>query len=584
MKRLIFLIILFLSTLVGVAVSEAKTESQPDPVHTVKETILSYFHPVEGVIRGMEDGYARVGFESEVALKKGTRLSVFREGKLFYHPVTKEPLGRSEDFVGRVEVVDIENGLYICSRIKGDVRKGDLVRITSSSVKLAFFQDRNSDWALSEALYNSLKDSTRFEILEAYTKSYEPERLSELARELGAEVVLVLSTPSKTGERFLNVKLYWAEDAKLFAEVENAVSTEFTESLMPEKGLLAFGLKDTEPWGSYDIETGELIAVGDVDGNGLKELVVSDGANIKIYSLEEEPREIWFIKGRPYEKHLSIDVLDLNKNGREEIFITSITGMEGTLTLDESSFKSSSTGNINSFVIEYHPEEGYKRVKEGLSYFLRVMKDRLFMQKFGVNEIFSGPVYEGRWKDGEYVPHKSLTLPEGVDIYGFTFIDWKNSGNAQVISFDVEGYLNLYKDGELVWRSKRSYGKFYLTFERTTHSLANPLKKWGIQGRLIPVRTEKGQEVIVVRKVPILSNVPGLGFSSAEVYSLWWDGDIMEEDLIIEGLQGTITDYCLEGKELFLIARGGLFTFLKKAVTGDFSRGSKLYYYKFTEK
>lgn len=583
MKRIIFLI-LILFLLLSVGTSGAKAESLTDPVHTIRDAILSYFPPVKGVIKELEDGYVKVYIESEVTIMKGTRLSVFREGEPFYHPVTKELMGRTEIPVGRIEVVRKENEFYICSRIKGDIKEGDLARITSSRIKLAFFQERDSDWTLSEAFYNSLKDSNRFEILETYTRDYEPERLSEIARDLGAEVILMLSTPSKAGKRFLNVKLYWAMDAGVFAEMEETVSTEFAESLIPEGDFLTFGFVDTEPWGSYDIKAGELIAIGDVDGSGSKKLVVSDGTNLRIYSVKEEPREVWFVKGHAHERHLSIDILDLNNNGRGEIFVTTITGRENILTVDESRFRPASTGNISSFIIEYDTEEGYKRVGEGLPYFFRVVKDKLLMQGFSMTEIFSGPVYEAQWKDGEYVPYKPLNLPSGVSIYGFTFIDWRNNGDIYLLSFDTEGYLNLYKTGELIWQSRTPYGRFYFTFEMPTHSLASPVKKWSIKGRLVPIRTEKGQEVIVVKKNLLLSRVPGLGYSGSDVYSLWWDGDVMEENLIMGGMSGMVTDYLLEGKELFLIARSGLFSFFRKAFSGDFTRGSRLYYYKFTER
>jgi hypothetical protein len=69
------------------------------------------------------------------------------------------------------------DGLYICTVIKGDVKAGDLARISTSKIKLAFFQERKSDWTLSEAFYSSIKDSERFEILESYTPAYKPEDL-----------------------------------------------------------------------------------------------------------------------------------------------------------------------------------------------------------------------------------------------------------------------------------------------------------------------------------------------------------------------------------------------------------------------
>ncbi|GAB4546461.1 MAG: hypothetical protein Fur0020_15160 [Thermodesulfovibrionia bacterium] len=596
-------IILILLSFVGISGLVAKVtvaETTIDPIHAAADLVAkvtvevtSYFPSVNGVVKDVEDGYANILIESSLLLKKGTRLSVFREGEPFYHPVTKEIIGRTETLIGRVEVIEKGDGFYRCSIINGDIKGGDLVRITSSRVKIAFFQDRDADWTLSEALYKSLKDTNRFEIIDAYTKDYEPQGLSRIAKGLNAEVAFMFSTPLKEGKRSLNIRLYWAEDSRLIDEIEIPIMG--TGSLGYEKTHITINPFDTEPWRAYDIEKGELIAIGDVDGDGLREIIVSDGRDIRIYSIKDEPREVWFIKGGADERHLSLDVLDLNNNGRAEIFVTSISGMEGTITVDESRFKSADIGNIRSFIIEYDPLNGYRRIKDGLPYFFRVANSRLLMQDFSINEIFAGPVYEGVWRDGEYIKDRPLKLPNGIDIYSFTFVDWKNNGEVFLTYLDEDGYLNLStvtsppgtvtspsgKEGEVLWRSKKSYGRHYLTFEIKTHSIVNPVKRWGIKGKLIPIRTEKGQEVLIVKRNPILSRVPGLGYSDADVYAIWWNGESMDERLIMEGLSGTITDYALEGADLFLLAHGGLFSFLKKAVKGDLSSGGRIYYYKF---
>jgi len=583
MKKTIALTIVLLLLLSGFEGLGYGSGLQIDPAHIIRDTIISYFPAVKGLIEETEGGYVRLHIDSSIDLNTGTRLSVFRESGMIYHPVTKEPLGRAETPVGRIEVIRKEGRSYLCSIIKGDIRKGDIARITSSKIKLAFFQKRGSDWQLSQSLYNALKESNRFEILETFTKTFKPERLSRISKELGAEVLLLMSTPIEDGKRFFNVELYWTDDAVRFARIHEPAGDESMKLLVPEGGFLSFSPVDTEPWGSYDLGTGELIAMGDVDGDGSKEIVVSDGRNIKIYIFKDGPREVWRIGGRSGERHLSIDILDLNGNGRGEIFVTSITGMESGLTRDESSFSPAGTGSIKSFIIEYSHDEGYKRIREDMPYFFRVVNDRLLMQGFSRNNIFNGPVYEVLWEGGEYRPAKPIELPEGVNIYGFAYIQWRNNGDTYLLSFDPEGYLILYKGGEEIWRSGESFGRFYLTFERTTHSVSKPVEKWSIKGRLPIIKTERGQEAIVIKKNPVLSNVPGLGYSDFSVYLLWWNGDGLEESLVMRNLPGIATDYLLSDDELFIIAKGSLFSFVKNAFAGKFSRGSKLYYYRFIE-
>jgi len=555
----------------------AKTIEEDNAVYAVTDSVLSYFYPLSGVIVEAEEEFVKVNFLNGKRLKKGMRFSVFREGKPFYHPVTKKPIGKSEEFIGRIEVDEVglesvpapsEEKLYQCRVIKGNPKVGDKVRITSSRIKLAFFQHRKADWGLSEVFYSSLKDSGRFDFLESYTKTYAPEELSQLARELGAEVVLLFSTPLKDKNTFLNIKLFWAEDAAAFAEIEEMVGPGLVKELTSEDELISKESVEREPWGKYKLADGKFIAMGDVDGNGERELVVSDGNNIRIYSYKQEPREKWFIKGSPEEEHLSIDVLDVNNNGTAEIFVTSLRRYD----------------IMSSFVIEYDPSEGYRRIWDKAPYFLRVIGKTLLMQAFTPYKAYTGPVYEGVWSDGHYQAGRPLELPAGVDIYGFTYVDWQSSKRSHILAFDDEGYLNLYSGGELIWRSKDSMGKFDISFKRKTSSVVNPSKRWYVKGRLVTVKTKRGQEVLVIKRVPLIPKVPGLGYKRTEVYSFWWGGGMMEESLVLEGIKGTITDYWAEGDSLLLIGRLHLSTYLAKMLSGDFIRGSILYFYNLTGK
>ncbi len=78
--------------------------------------------------------------------------------------------------------------------------------------------------------------------------------------------------------------------------------------------------------------------------------------------------------------------------------------------------------------------------------------------------------------------------------------------------------------------------------------------------------------------------MPGLGYKNAEVYSLWWDGEEMNETLILSGMNGAVSDYWLEQNKLLLIAKSNLSVFLTNALSGDFMRGSTLYFYNLTGK
>ncbi|MBI4825340.1 MAG: VCBS repeat-containing protein [Nitrospirae bacterium] len=554
-------------------------------VSFLKGEVLSYFEPVTGNVGESEGGTVTISIGEGRKLKNGARLSVFRKGEPFYHPTTKELIGAAEDFAGIVEISkeDAASGRYICSVVSGDIKAGDIVRITSSKVKLAFFQDRAADWTVADAFFSSLKDTGRFDMVEKYSPNTEKDKLLEISKALGAEVMLFLSTPVVNNKRSLRAEMYRVDDSKLFSDMSSEVSSEYINELARYDDFLSKSLADKEPWNTSELNGGEIFAIGNITGAGTKELIASDGHVIRIYNMDKEMQEVWSITGSAKDRHISIDVLDLNNNGIDEIFVTSMSN-EDRISSMTGNAAGGDRGSISSFVIEYSPAEGYKKIAEGLPYFLRVTSGRLLMQGFADKEIFSTPVYTGRWSNGRYEQDKVLQIPEGVNIYGFVYVDWQNKGDVNVMALNDSGFLRLYRNNEVLWESKDTYGKPVISFKKNTGSMITPSTEWIVRGRLIAVNTEKGQKVIVVRRNELVPRAPRLGSFSAEVYALSWDGSGMEEELMLEGVSGTVSDYWIEGKRLYLLARAGLFDFANNAVRGEISRPSILYYYNFEEK
>lgn len=561
-KTNIFLAAFLLAVLI--AVSAAPSGAGEDPVNKVRDAVIRYFVPVSGTIESVAGEMVMVRLEGEGDIPGKARLTVFEEGEPFYHPVTNEKIGNTEFEVGRIEIKEkADGGLYIAGLKSGKAEVGNTIRIASSRIKLAFFQDRKSDWALSETFYNGLKESGRFEILEVYTPSFEPEKLSKLARDLGAEAILLFSTSLLDKTKVMNIKLFWSGDMEMFAEIEETLDREI-DMTVPGDEFLSVDLIEREPWGIYNIEEGRMIAMGDLNNNGELEIVVSDGNNIRIYSQKRDLREEWLIKGVPSERHLSIDVLDVNNNGYAEVFVTTLI----------------SNKEIMSFVLEYQPSGSVERIKSNIPYFLKVSGNRLLMQEDGFINKFKGPVYEGIFRDGEYSPGTQLNLPAGLNIYGFTSIDWQESGKSHLLTLDDKGFMYLYDEaGSPIWKSGESYGKSNISVKRSNTLQGDPGEFWFVRAKLIAIKTERGQEVFVVKMIPEFSIFPGMGYKAAEVYSLWWDGGRMDIKPILKGLSGNVKDYSIAGNRLFLIAKSNMFARLKSAASGDLSKGGIIYYY-----
>lgn len=568
MKKLNILYTAFLLAVL-MAVSPVQSRANEDPVNKARDAVLGYFVPVSGTVEGVDGETVRVRLEGEGDIPAKVRLTVFKEGEPFYHPVTSEKIGNTELLAGRIELKEKEGGgLYLAGLKSGKVETGDRVRLASSRIKLAFFQERKSDWAISELFYNGLKESGRFEILESYTPSYEPEKLSKLARDLGAEAVLLFSTPLTDWKKVMNIKLFWAEDTTMLAEIEEPFDQEI-DMAVPGDEFLSVELIEREPWSTYNIEKGHMMAMGDINNNGELDFVVSDGNNIRIYSQKQELRADWMIAGTPSERHLSIDVLDMNNNGYAEVFVTTMI----------------SEREMRSFVLEYDPSGKIRKINDNIPYFMRVSGKRLLMQEYGYINKFSGPVYEGIFQDGGYRPAAPLNLPKGLNIYGFINIDWQENGKSHLLTFDDRGFMQLYDEsGRSIWKSKESYGEPDISVKRTHMVPGDPSEEWYVRNRLISVNTDRGQEVFVVKKTPEIAAIPGLWFKGAEVYSLRWDGVTMETKPVLTGLPGSVTDYSITESSIFLLVRGDLLRSVKSAMSGDFSKGSMIYYYNIKSK
>ncbi|UCD35090.1 MAG: VCBS repeat-containing protein [Nitrospiraceae bacterium] len=550
-------------------------------VSAAGKKVLAYFEPLNGLVTEQDGTEVTISLDEGGPVRRGMRLSVYREGEPFYHPVTNELIGRTEEFVGRIETAGEEgsSGMYPCTVLSGDVREGDRARISSSKIKLAFFQDRKANWPVSEAFYNELRDSGRFELVESYAPDINPDSVLNIAGNLRAEAVLILSTPLREGARVLSAELYWVEDRDHFASIEEKVQ-DAAAVVLPEEEFIVRSFTDREPWRKLSLPGGQLVAMGDVDGNGTADFIVSDGRDIQIYSVDRELRELWNIKGEGEGEHLSLDVLDCNANGRAEIFVTSVVNA-GKISPEVHELYTEPI-RVNSFVLEFDPSQGYERIADNIPYFLRVMGKTLLMQGFNAKHIFRGPVYSALCKDQRYMPGDALELPEQADIYGFTYVDWNSTGVTDLLTFDSNGHLYLYgQDGHLKWRSPDSYGPFPFSFESRTTSPVNRTVKWSLRGRLSPIRTDRGQEIVVLKRSPLLPNVPGLGIKNARVFSLWWDGGGMDTRMVLDEIPGAVTDFWIQGRDLYIISRGGLYTLFGNLIKGELSKGSMLYFYSF---
>ncbi len=295
------------------------------------------------------------------------------------------------------------------------------------------------------------------------------------------------------------------------------------------------------------------MAIGDVNGDKLQEVVVIDRNNVYIYQKKDKDFNLLQkIPGKVEDSYIAVDVADINQNGIAEIFVTSV----------KSTFQ-------NSFVIEWKAGK-YETIAKDLHLFLRVIEPsvtapQLLGQSWGMDEVFNTPIYEIIWDGNQYRTANRMKIPQGLSVYGLTLDDLGMGGNEKIIALDDYDYLRIYQQtekplvklnvfggsDELLFKSDEVFGGSNTFIEETnkTDLQGNPRRTF-INLRILTYDLNKDgkKELVLVKNLSsvgrVLQNVKL--FTSSEVYNLEWDGLGLLENWKTRKINGYVADYAFK--------------------------------------
>jgi len=502
-----------------------------DPLNKMRDDTLSYFKPLTGKIMGVEDKKIAANIGAKESVKKGMRFQVLREEAPFKHPVTKEPLGKLESLVGKLEIKEVGPDSSTGELLEGNVKEGDKIRISEIKVSVLFCQSQGTDWHLADSYYRALKDSTRFNLIDTSMDTDIPSKAVEEARRLKAEVALLLTAQKTDSGTVLTQRLFWASDGVQLSETNAAVDAAFVKELGASDTF--FKTSAEEAWLKLDLSVdSKHMTVCDVDGDGKKEIVLDTGKGVGVYNVvaDIQPAHGGLkIEASSLENILWLDSIDLNGNGRDEIIITSMRADE-----------------VFSYIYEFDGSQFVLLYKgEG---FMRRLENVLIAQAYSRAEGFSGDIFSIVW-DGAYKKGSPLRLPKGVHIYDFVYLEDPRAGRL-ILACDEEGFLNLYNSRDVrIWRSKTDTGGFLYSFTKKAPAMLIDRGEWSIKDRLF----RRNSEILSVKRFPLVEMMKSLGFKRTQIRSLRWNGLSIEEGVLIDNIGGTLFDYAVEGDNVFAL-------------------------------
>ena len=273
-----------------------------------------------------------------------------------------------------------------------------------------------------------------------------------------------------------------------------------------------------------------------------------DNNNLYIFKYDGEKLSLFQKIAAGFENNfLTLDVADLNRNGRAEIIVTSVV-----------------EDDVRSFIFEY--EEGkFKKVMEKAGWFFRVLDHPkegpiLLGQQRGADGLPVSPIYRMVWKKKSFEKGPKMNFPAETTIFGLAMADIRGKGKPEIITLDSFDCLNIFsEDGKKQWKSKDRFGGTNNSYEtlRTTditfrpggagHPGDAPSTLVHIRGRiLVKDLTGEGIPQIIINKNEFLTGNLSERvkiYEKAEIRGLTWEEDGLTTSWKTREIKGYIADF-----------------------------------------
>jgi azurin len=286
-----------------------------------------------------------------------------------------------------------------------------------------------------------------------------------------------------------------------------------------------------------------LMAVGATLTTGEREVFLAQVNRVQYFQQGSDTKLLSSIDFKANERVISLDAVDADGNGTQEIYITIARN-----------------GELASQVWEVKSNK-LTKIADELAYYFRAIglageAKKLYVQEMGRGEDdYYGDVYEATRTGSTIKKGRAIKMPRYGNIYAFNqFRD--ADGAMMTIVINQDDYLVVYNaDMKELWRSNDSFGGSALYFQKTddknVRTTGDPFR-WIFMKLRIQVTSRN--EILVGKNDGMFVIGNSRSYKRGAVYSMAWDGSSLEEVWRTKETQNYMPDYWFdEGRNELLI-------------------------------
>lgn len=313
--------------------------------------------------------------------------------------------------------------------------------------------------------------------------------------------------------------------------------------LYPTAITSAFGFTKTQ---NFDFSM-QGFDIGDIDGDGKQDVALASKNKIFVYHLMDN-RLMPFgeIELQSRYKVISLDLADLNGNGKAEIYVTSVDWI-----------------TPNSMGLEWQGKE-FDYLFKNERWYVRTMYipgpgKTLIGQRAEINAAFARGIYQLRVTDTIIQQEEKLSVPDALNLYDFSLADLDGDGKTEVIALDEYDKLKvLHPNGKQLWQSDETFGGSltYVGGENPTAKSDKDILETRVKDRtyihsriiIEDVNNDNQPDIVINKNLSTASRVLKnmKNYPSGEVHALAWNGIGLTDLWRTRKIDGYVASYQLD--------------------------------------